>query len=41
VILGGGYVKYFVLQDANADPLAFDFATDMAKVDNDERTSPR
>ena len=37
VILGGGYVKYFVLQDANADPLAFDFATDMAKVDNDER----
>jgi len=37
VILGGGYLKYFVLQDANADPLAFDFATDMKKVDNDEK----
>jgi tannase/feruloyl esterase len=37
MILGGGYLKYFVLQDANADPLAFDFATDMAKIDKDEK----
>jgi feruloyl esterase len=36
-ILGGAYLKYFVLQDANADPLAFDFVTDMAKVDTDEK----
>jgi feruloyl esterase len=37
VALGGGYLKYFVLQDANADPLAFDFAADMPKVDKDEK----
>ena len=37
LILGGAYLKFFVLQDANADPLAFDFATDMAKVDKDEK----
>jgi feruloyl esterase len=37
LILGGGYLKYFVLQDANADPLVFDFATDMPKVDKDEK----
>jgi len=35
LILGGAYLKYFVLRDANADPLAFDVATDMAKVDKD------
>jgi len=37
LILGGAYLKYFVLQDANADPMAFDFATDMKKVDKDDK----
>ena len=39
-MLGGAYLKFFVLQDPNADPLAFDVATDMAKVvDKDEKNS--
>jgi feruloyl esterase len=33
----GGYVKYFVLGDANWDPLTFDFAKDMATIDSDQK----
>jgi len=33
----GGYMKYFVLGDPNWDPLTFDFAKDMAKVDSDQK----
>ena len=33
----GGYMKYFVLGDPNWDPMTFDFAKDMSKVDADEK----
>jgi feruloyl esterase len=33
----GGYMKYFVLGDPNWDPMTFDFAKDMSKVDSDEK----
>lgn len=36
-VYGTGYVKYFVLQDANADPMSMDFATIAAKVDADRK----
>jgi feruloyl esterase len=33
----GGYMRYFVLGDPSWDPLTFDFAKDMAKVDSDQK----
>ena len=33
----GGYMRYFVLGDPSWDPLTFDFAKDLAKVDSDQK----
>ncbi len=38
-ILSSGYLKFFVFQDPNVDPMAFDFTRDMAKVENDARNN--
>ena len=32
-----GYMKYFVYQDANWDPMTFDFTKDLATVDKDQK----
>jgi len=32
-----GYMKYFVFQDANWNPMTFDFAKDLAAVDKDQK----
>lgn len=34
---GTGYLKYFVLQDANADPMTMDFGSLIARIDQDQK----